>query len=87
MPDSSKSSVASAKENDEAIKGAILAISNVVDRFSSTITELLASVEDTIVNVNQTSEKGKSIQESVMEVSRMADNVKAVIHETNVILN
>lgn len=87
LSDSSKSSVASAKENDEAIKGAILAISNVVDRFSSTITELLASVEDTIVNVNQTSEKGKSIQESVMEVSRMADNVKAVIHETNVILN
>lgn len=87
LSDSSKSSVASAKENDEAIKGAIREISNVVDRFSSTITELLASVEDTIVNVNQTSEKGKSIQESVEEVSRMADDVKSVIHETNAILN
>lgn len=87
LSDSSKSSVASAKENDEAIKGAIGAISGVVEKFNSTIAELLASLEDAIMNVNQTSEKGRTIQESMDTVSRMADDVKAVIHETNEILS
>lgn len=87
LSDSSKSSVASAKENDEAIKGAIKEISNVVERFNSTIAELLGSVEDAIADVNQSADKGQAIQESMDSVSRMADDVKAVIHETNAILN
>ena len=87
LSDSSKLSVASAKENDVAIKDAIREISGVVERFSSTITELISSVEDTIVDVNQTSEKGQTIQQSMDTVSKMADDVKAVIHETNAILN
>ncbi len=87
LSDSSKSSVASAKENDVAIKDAIREISDVVERFSSTITELISSVEDAIVDVNQTSEKGQTIQQSMDTVSKMADDVKAVIHETNAILN
>lgn len=87
LSDSSKSSVASAKENDESIKTAISEISNVIEKFNATITELLQSVEDAIVNVNQTSENGRIIQESMDTVSKMADNVKEVIHETNAILN
>ncbi len=87
LSDSSKSSVASAKENDELIKTAISEISNVIEKFNATITELLQSVEGAIVNVNQTSENGRIIQESMDTVSKMADNVKEVIHETNAILN
>ena len=87
LSDSSKSSVASAKENDELIKTAIGEISNVIEKFNATITELLQSVEGAIVNVNQTSENGRIIQESMDTVSKMADNVKEVIHETNAILN
>ena len=87
LSDSSKSSVASAKENDEAIKGAIDAISDVIEKFNSTITETLSSVKAAIKDVDKTSEKGQTIQESMDVVSRMADDVKAVIHETNVILN
>ena len=87
LSDSSKSSVASAKENDELIKTAIGEISNVIEKFNATITELLQSVEGAIVNVNQTSENGRIIQESMDSVSKMADNVKEVIHETNAILN
>lgn len=87
LSDSSKSSVASAKENDELIKTAIGEISNVIEKFNATITELLQSVEGAIVNVNQTSENGRIIQESMDTVSKMADNVKEVIHEINAILN
>ena len=87
LSDSSKSSVASAKENDEAIKGAIDAISDVIEKFNSTSTETLSSVKAAIKDVDKTSEKGQTIQESMDVVSRMADDVKAVIHETNVILN
>lgn len=87
LSDSSKSSVASTKENDELIKTAIGEISNVIEKFNATITELLQSVEGAIVNVNQTSENGRIIQESMDTVSKMADNVKEVIHETNAILN
>lgn len=55
--------------------------------FNSTITETLSSVKAAIKDVDKTSEKGQTIQESMDVVSRMADDVKAVIHETNVILN
>ena len=70
-----------------AIKGAIDAISDVIEKFNSTITETLSSVKAAIKDVDKTSEKGQTIQESMDVVSRMADDVKAVIHETNVILN
>ena len=73
--------------SDEAIKGAIDAISDVIEKFNSTITETLSSVKAAIKDVDKTSEKGQTIQESMDVVSRMADDVKAVIHETNVILN
>ena len=86
LSDSSKSSVASAKENDESIKEAINEISGVIIKFNHAITEILESVQDAITNVNKTSENGKTIQESMDMVSRMAEDVKAVIHETNAIL-
>ena len=86
LSDSSKSSVASAKENDESIKEAISEISDVIIKFNNAITEILESVQDAIKNVNKTSENGKTIQESMDIVSRMAEDVKAVIHETNAIL-
>lgn len=87
LSDSSKTSVSSAKENDEAIKGAIQEITNVIQRFNDTITELLQSVQDAIINVNQTSENGRTIQQSMDTVSSMAEDVKKVIQETNAILS
>ena len=66
---SSDLSVASAKENDEAIKGAIDAISDVIEKFNSTITETLSSVKAAIKDVDKTSEKGQTIQESMDVVS------------------
>lgn len=87
LSDSSKSSVASAKENDESIKHAIGEITTVIQKFNDTITALLQSVQDAIADVEQTSEKSQTIQESMDNVSKLADNVKDVIQETNAILS
>lgn len=87
LSDSSKSSVASAKENGGAIRVAIKEISDVIQKFNETISELLESVQDAIVDVNNTSENGRVIQQSMDVVARMADDVKNVIQETSSILN
>ncbi|MCM1183155.1 MAG: methyl-accepting chemotaxis protein [Roseburia sp.] len=87
LSDSSKASVASAKENDDAIKNAIEEIMGVIQKFSDTISVLLDSVRGAIQDVDKTSENGQVIQESMDTVSRMADNVKTVIQETNSILS
>lgn len=87
LSESSKLSVASAKTNDESIKLSIGEIGNVLDKFNDTITELLASVQNAIADVNQTSENGRLIQESMDAVTQMAENVRNVIQETNAILN
>ncbi|MCM1541966.1 MAG: methyl-accepting chemotaxis protein [Blautia sp.] len=87
LSDSSKSSVATAKENGGAVKMAIQEISDVIQKFNDTISELLDSVQDAIVDVNMTSENGRIIQQSMDVVARMADDVKGVIQETSSILN
>ncbi len=87
LSESSKLSVASAKTNDESIKISIGEIGNVLDKFNDTITELLASVQNAIADVNQTSENGRLIQESMDAVTKMAENVRNVIQKTNAILN
>lgn len=86
LSDSSKSSVASAKENDESIRAAIEGISNIIQEFNQVISELLESVQNAISDVNQTSENGRIIQESMDTVSKMADDMKIMIQETNAIL-
>lgn len=87
LSDSSKESVATAKENDGEIKAAIEEITDVIQKFSSTISELLDSVQSTIADVKHTSQTGEQIQQSMDTVSRMADDVKEVIQETNAILS
>lgn len=87
LSDSSKLSVSSAKTNDESIKNAIGEIGDVMQKFNDTITELLDSVQLAIADVNQTTENGLLIQESMDVVSKIAENVKEVIQETNSILH
>jgi len=87
LSDSSKSSVASAKENGGAIRIAVKEIMDVIQKFNNTISELLISVQDAITNVNKTSENGRIIQQSMDQVASMADEVKRVIQDTSSILN
>lgn len=87
LSESSRSSVASAKENDESIKTAIDEISKVIQEFNHRISELLDAVQNTIADVNQTSENGRMIQESMDTVSKMADEMTAIIRKTNAVLH
>lgn len=86
LSDSSKSSVADAKENDESIRCSIKEIGDVINRFNDTIKELLESVQAAITDVNQTVENGHIIQEAMDSVSKMAEDVQGMIQETNSIL-
>ena len=87
LSDNSKNSVASAQENDESIKASIQEINGVITEFSTTIANLLNSVQIAIENVNRTSDNGRLIQESMDTVSSVAKQVEAVIQETKSILN
>ncbi len=87
LSDSSKQSVGSARENDEEIHIAMEDINLVVDRFDTTIGELLAAVEEAISGARQTSENSEHITLSMEKVSRIAEKVQKVIRDTNNILN
>lgn len=84
---SSKASVGNAKENDEEIHTAIEAINIVIDKFETTIGELLVAVEEAIMGAKQTSENSEHIKQSMDKVSGIAGKVQRVIEETNNILN
>lgn len=84
---SSKASVGNAKENDEEIHAAIEDINVVIDKFDSTIGELLLAVEEAITGAKQTSENSECIKQSMDKVSQIAEKVQQVIQETNSILN
>ncbi len=87
LSDSSKTSVGSARENDEEIHEAISNINVVVDKFDNTIGELLTAVDEAITEARHTSENSEHIKNSMEKVSEIADKVQEVIHETNKILN
>lgn len=87
LSESSKSSVGSAKENDEGIHMAIDDINVAVDKFDDTIGILLLAVDEAIVGAGHASENSEHIKNSMEKVSQIANKVQEVIQETNRILN
>lgn len=87
LSENSKSSVGSAKENDESIKRAIEEVNMVIENFNKVTQELLVAVDDSINSVNKTSEQSERIKESMDVVSQLAENVEDIIQQTNAILN
>ena len=86
LSENSKQSVGSAKESEEGIQKAITDVNTVVEKFETTIQELLSAVDDDITEVRQTSENGEDIKNAMEKVSEIADRVQEVIGETNAIL-
>ena len=76
----------SARESEEGIQNAITDVNTVVERFETTIQELLSAVDDAIVEVKITSDNGETIKSAMDKVSEIADRVQEVIGETNAIL-
>ncbi len=87
LSESSRASVSTARENDEAIQTSINEVNVIIQKFSNTISELLEAVQTSIENVNKTTEKSMMIEESMNTVSSIAEHVQEVIEQTNNILN
>lgn len=87
LSESSKASVGSAKESDDAIQHAIEEVNEIISKFSDVTAELLEGINASIENVDKTSEKSMLIQESMNTVSHIANLVQDVIEQTNEILN
>lgn len=87
LSENSKSSVGSAKENDESIKRAIEEVNMIIENFNKVTQELLVAVDGSINSVNKTSEQSERIKESMDVVSQLAENVEEIIQQTNAILN
>lgn len=87
LSESSKTSVGSAKKNDEGINSAIEEINVVIKHFNDTVEEMVSIVNSAITNVENTSENSRMIQDSMITVSQIADKVQKVIQQTNSILS
>lgn len=64
-----------------------LSLNAAIDKFDSTVGELLTAVAQAIADAKKTSENSGHIQNLMEKVSQIADKVQEVIHETNRILN
>ena len=87
LSENSKTSVGSAKKNDEGINNAIEEINVVIKHFNDTVEEMVSIVNSAITNVENTSENSRMIQDSMITVSQIADKVQQVIQQTNSILS
>lgn len=86
LSDSSKASVEHAQSNDEAIHQAISDINGIIQNFNVATEQLVEVVNRAIEGVNQTSNKSLVIDESMENVSQIADRVKHIMERTNDIL-
>lgn len=86
LSESSKKSVGSARENDEGIHSAISAVNVVVDKFDSTIKELVGAIDVTMKGTKATVENSDNIRISVNQVLGMTERMKGLLEETNQIL-
>lgn len=87
LSDTSKTSVVDAQLNDERVERAIAQVNKIVEVFKKRTDALIEVVNETIGNVQSTSEKSQLIIASVEGVNTMAERVYGMIEQTNQILN
>lgn len=86
LSDNSKTSVGSAKENDEEIKNAIENVNLVIQNFDTTVKNLITVTDGAIEGVKTTSNNSQSIKKSMEELEQLAKDVEEMIVETNKVL-
>ena len=86
LSDNSKTSVSSAKENDEEIKSAIENVNLAIENFESTVTKLITVTNSAIEGVKTTSDNSQSIKKSMEDLEQLAKDVEDMIIETNKVL-
>lgn len=86
LSDNSKTSVGSARENDEEIKNAIENVNLVIQNFDTTVKNLITVTDGAIEGVKTTSNNSESIRKSMEELEQLAKDVEEMIVETNKVL-
>lgn len=83
LSDNSKTSVGSAKENDEEIQSAIGNVNLAIENFDTTVKDLIMVTNGAIEGVKTTSDNSQSIMKSMEMLEQLAKNVEDMINETN----
>lgn len=86
LSNNSKSSVGSARENDEEIRTAIDNVNQAIQSFDATINSLITAADGAIQGVKLTSDNSQSIRKSMEELEQLAKDVEDMIVETNKVL-
>lgn len=86
LSDNSKTSVGSAKENDEGIRNAIENVNLAIENFDATVKDLITVTNGAIEGVKTTSDNSQSIKKSMEELEQLAKDVEDMIIETNKVL-
>ncbi|MDE7183012.1 MAG: chemotaxis protein, partial [Lachnospiraceae bacterium] len=86
LSNNSKSSVGSARENDEEIRTAIDNVNQAIQSFDATINSLITASDGAIRGVKLTSENSQHIRKSMEELEQLAKEVEDMIVETNKVL-
>lgn len=86
LSDNSKTSVGSAKENDDEIRNAIENVNLAIDNFDATVKELITVTDGAIEGVKTTSDNSQSIKKSMEDLEHLAKDVEDMIIETNKVL-
>lgn len=87
LSDESKSSVASAQENDASINEAITNVNKTIDDFSENIESLTVILNDTIRDIRESSVRSEAIQGSVGQIEDIIKVITNMIEQTNQIQN
>ena len=86
LSDNSKTSVGSAKENDDEIRNAIENVNLAIENFDTTVKELITVTDGAIEGVKTTSDNSQSIKKSMEDLEQLAKDVEDMIIETNKVL-
>jgi len=86
LSDNSKTSVGSAKENDEEIRNAIGNVNSAIENFDTTVRNLITVTNSAINGVKTTSDNSQSIKKSMEELEQLAKDIEEMIVETNKVL-
>lgn len=87
LSENSKTAVSSAQASDEGIHRAIDDVNRVVENFNEATSEMLATVAGAAKNATQVSDKGLMIKDYMTSVTRMTEEMRQVLQETNEILS
>ena len=86
LSDNSKTSVGSAKENDDEIRNAIENVNLAIENFDTTVKELITVTDGAIEGVKTTSDNSQSIKKSMEDLEQLAKDVEDMVIETNKVL-